>query len=86
MELEAVGIAVNEVWIVLAAVLVMFMQAGVCSHRGGFHQGEERREHHYEERHGLLGGQHRLLGIRFCARLRRFNTRRIRGAWELLLQ
>ncbi len=28
MESEAVGIAVNEVWIVLAAVLVMFMQAG----------------------------------------------------------
>jgi hypothetical protein len=28
MELEAVGIAVNEVWIVLAAIPVMFMQAG----------------------------------------------------------
>ena len=36
MELEAVGIAVNEVWIVLAAVLVMFMQAGFALVEAGF--------------------------------------------------
>jgi Amt family ammonium transporter len=36
MELEAVGVAVNEVWIVLAAVLVMFMQAGFALVEAGF--------------------------------------------------
>ena len=36
MELEAVGIAVNEVWIVLAAILVMFMQAGFALVEAGF--------------------------------------------------
>ena len=36
MELEAVGIAVNEMWIVLAAVLVMFMQAGFALVEAGF--------------------------------------------------
>ena len=36
MEMEAVGIAVNEVWIVLAAVLVMFMQAGFALVEAGF--------------------------------------------------
>jgi Amt family ammonium transporter len=36
MELQAVGTAVNEVWIVLAAVLVMFMQAGFALVEAGF--------------------------------------------------
>jgi Amt family ammonium transporter len=36
MELEAVGIAVNEVWIVLAAFLVVFMQAGFALVEAGF--------------------------------------------------
>jgi Amt family ammonium transporter len=36
MELEAVGIAVNEVWIVLAAVLLMFVQAGFALVEAGF--------------------------------------------------
>ena len=36
MELEAVGIAINEMWIVLAAVLVMFMQAGFALVEAGF--------------------------------------------------
>ena len=36
MELEVVGIAANEVWIVLAAVLVMFMQAGFALVEAGF--------------------------------------------------
>jgi Amt family ammonium transporter len=36
MELDAVGLAVNEVWIVLAAVLVMFMQAGFALVEAGF--------------------------------------------------
>ena len=33
---EEVGVAVNEVWIVLAAVLVMFMQAGFALVEAGF--------------------------------------------------
>ena len=64
-------IAANTLWVVVAAILVMFMQAGLRLPRGGPDAHEERRAHRRQERPHLRRLLARLLGGRLRDRLRR---------------
>ena len=56
----------DTLWVLVAAFLVFFMQAGFAMVESGFTRAKKRRQHPYEEPNGLLDGFNRILGDRFC--------------------
>ena len=48
------SVAINTIWVVVAALLVIFMQAGFAFLEIGFSRGEERRHGRREDPHELL--------------------------------
>ena len=76
-------IAASTVWVVVAAVLVMFMQAGFAFLEAGPHTHEERRTRRREERARVRASPRRLLPRRVRARVRG-RRRRLRRRIGLL--
>ena len=68
-------IAANTIWVVVAAMLVMFMQAGFAFLEAGPDADEERGTHRRQERPDLRDLLARLLGGRVRDRLRRRQQR-----------
>jgi hypothetical protein len=63
-------IAASTIWVVITAVLVMFMQAGFAFLEAGLTAHEERRPHRRQERAHLRYLLDRLLGGRVRDRVR----------------
>ena len=56
----------DTLWVLVAAFLVFFMQAGFAMVESGFTRAKKRCEHSHEKLDGLLNGVNRLLGNRLC--------------------
>ena len=68
---EDVQVNLDNVFVLLAAVLVIFMQAGFALVEAGLTRAEERRQHHDEEPDGLLRRRRRVPRRRLRHRVRR---------------
>ena len=77
--IETVADELNVTWILVAAVLVMFMQAGFAFLEIGFSRGEERRHGDRQDRRQLLDRFNRVVGLRVRVRVRR----RRAGCWVI---
>ena len=76
-EIEAADVQANldNVFVLLAAVLVIFMQAGFALVEAGLTRAKSVGQHHDEEPDGLLRRGDRLLGVRLRLRLQRRHRR-----------
>ena len=61
-KLDPQSVGINSIWVIVAGVLVMFMQAGFAFLEIGFSRGEERRHRGREDPHQLLDRGDRLVG------------------------
>ena len=61
----------NTTWVIVAGVLVMFMQAGFLFLEIGFTRGKNVGHHRREDPHELLDRVDRVVGLRVRARVRR---------------
>ena len=66
MEADLV-LAVNTVWVIIAAALVFLMHAGFACVEAGFTQSKKHRKHNYEKLHDYSYRHYLLLFCRFFA-------------------